>query len=56
VRWHRRVSRVSDDFPLDADAMARACARRLLRVADGLDRSREGIVADIGVSSPRRSC
>ena len=53
VRWHRRGEpRVSDDFPLlDADAMARVrVLAALLRVADGLDRSREGIVADISVS------
>ena len=39
--------RVSDEFPLlDADAIARVRAlAAILRVADGLDRSREGIVA-----------
>ena len=53
VRWHRRGEpRQSDEFPLlDADAMARVrVLAAILRVADGLDRSREGIVATIGVS------
>lgn len=43
VRWHRRGEpRVSDEFPLlDADAIERVRAlAAILRVADGLDRSR----------------
>ena len=43
VRWHRRGEpRVSDEFPLlDADAIERVrVLAALLRVADGLDRSR----------------
>ena len=43
VRWHRRGEpRVSDEFPLlDADAVERVrVLAALLRVADGLDRSR----------------
>ena len=43
VRWHRRGDpRVSDEFPLlDAEAMDRVRAlAAILRVADGLDRSR----------------
>jgi exopolyphosphatase/guanosine-5'-triphosphate,3'-diphosphate pyrophosphatase len=53
VRWHRRGEpRVSDEFPLlDADAIARVRAlAAILRVADGLDRSRESIVDGLGVS------
>jgi exopolyphosphatase/guanosine-5'-triphosphate,3'-diphosphate pyrophosphatase len=53
VRWHRRGEpRVSDEFPLvDADVMARVrVLAAILRVADGLDRSREGIVAGIDVT------
>jgi exopolyphosphatase/guanosine-5'-triphosphate,3'-diphosphate pyrophosphatase len=44
VRWHRSGDpRVSDEFPLlDARAIARLRAlTALLRIADGLDRSRE---------------
>ncbi|MET0276624.1 MAG: Ppx/GppA phosphatase family protein [Acidimicrobiia bacterium] len=53
VRWHRRGEpRVTDEFPLlDVAAMARVRALdALLRVADGLDRSREGNVAGIEVT------
>jgi exopolyphosphatase/guanosine-5'-triphosphate,3'-diphosphate pyrophosphatase len=53
VRWHRRGEpRVSDEFPLlDAAAIARVRAlAAFLRVADGLDRSREGIVHGIDVT------
>ncbi len=53
VRWHRRGEpRVSDEFPLlDAAAMTRVRAlAALLRVADGLDRSREGNVTGIDVA------
>ena len=53
VRWHRRGEpRASDEFPLlDAAAIARVRAlAALLRVADGLDRSREGNVAGIDVT------
>ncbi|MFI5046547.1 MAG: HD domain-containing protein [Acidimicrobiia bacterium] len=53
VRWHRRGDpRVSDEFPLlDADAIERVRAlAALLRVADGLDRSRESTVDSLGVS------
>jgi exopolyphosphatase/guanosine-5'-triphosphate,3'-diphosphate pyrophosphatase len=52
VRWHRRGEpRVSDEFPLlDAAAMDRVRALvALLRVADGLDRSRTGTVHDVDV-------
>jgi exopolyphosphatase/guanosine-5'-triphosphate,3'-diphosphate pyrophosphatase len=47
VRWHRRGDpRVSDEFPLlDADAVERArVLAAILRVADGLDRSRNQVV------------
>jgi exopolyphosphatase / guanosine-5'-triphosphate,3'-diphosphate pyrophosphatase len=53
VRWHRRGEpRVSDEFPLlDAEAIARVrTLAAILRVADGLDRSREGIVDAISVT------
>jgi exopolyphosphatase/guanosine-5'-triphosphate,3'-diphosphate pyrophosphatase len=53
VRWHRRGEpRVSDEFPLlDAAAIARVRAlAAFLRVADGLDRSREGIVHGVDVT------
>ena len=47
ARWHRSGDpRVSDEFPLlDADAIARVrVLTAILRLADGLDRSREQIV------------
>ena len=47
VRWHRRGEpRTTDEFPLlDADAIARVrVLDALLRVADGLDRSRNQVV------------
>jgi exopolyphosphatase/guanosine-5'-triphosphate,3'-diphosphate pyrophosphatase len=47
VRWHRRGDpRTSDEFPLlDAEAVARVrVLTALLRIADGLDRSREQTV------------
>ena len=53
VRWHRRGDpRVSEEFPLlDGRAITRVRALvAILRVADGLDRSREGIVTGIDVS------
>src|SRR5215510_12040900 len=53
VRWHRRGEpRESDEFPLlDEHAIARVrVLAALLRVADGLDRSREGIINEIGVT------
>lgn len=53
VRWHRRGEpRPSDEFPLlDAAAVARVRALvAILRVADGLDRSREGIVTGVDVT------
>jgi exopolyphosphatase / guanosine-5'-triphosphate,3'-diphosphate pyrophosphatase len=53
VRWHRRGEpRASDEFPLlDGAAIARVRAlASILRVADGLDRSREGIVEGIDVT------
>ncbi len=53
VRWHRRGEpRVSDEFPLlDAAAIARVrVLAAFLRVADGLDRSREGMVRGIDVT------
>jgi len=53
VRWHRRGEpRESDEFPLlDGGAIARVRAlASILRVADGLDRSREGTVKGIDVT------
>jgi exopolyphosphatase/guanosine-5'-triphosphate,3'-diphosphate pyrophosphatase len=53
VRWHRRGEpRTSDEFPLlDADAIARVRALdAILRVADGLDRSREGNVLSVDIA------
>lgn len=53
ARWHRRGEPKSNDDlvgPLDASTLGRV--RRLaalLRVADGLDRSREGLVEDVTV-------
>ena len=47
VRWHRRGEpRVTDEFPLlDADAIERVrTLAAILRVADGLDRSRNQAV------------
>jgi exopolyphosphatase/guanosine-5'-triphosphate,3'-diphosphate pyrophosphatase len=53
VRWHRRGEpRVSDEFPLlDPASMDRVRTLvALLRVADGLDRSRTGPVRDLEVT------
>jgi exopolyphosphatase/guanosine-5'-triphosphate,3'-diphosphate pyrophosphatase len=50
VRWHRRGEpRVSDEFPLlDATAIDRVRAlAAILRVADGLDRSRNQVVSGL---------
>jgi exopolyphosphatase/guanosine-5'-triphosphate,3'-diphosphate pyrophosphatase len=50
VRWHRRGEpRVSDEFPLlDAAAIERVRAlAAILRIADGLDRSRNEIVGGV---------
>jgi exopolyphosphatase/guanosine-5'-triphosphate,3'-diphosphate pyrophosphatase len=53
VRWHRRGEpRVTDEFPLlDTAAMDRVrLLVAILRVADGLDRSRTGSVRDLEVT------
>jgi exopolyphosphatase/guanosine-5'-triphosphate,3'-diphosphate pyrophosphatase len=49
VRWHRRGDpRAGDDFPTVDEARLRPlCA--ILRVADGLDRGRAGVVTRIDV-------
>jgi len=53
VRWHRRGEpRVGDEFPLlDEQAVGRVrVIDAILRIADGLDRGRNQVVRDIGVT------